>query len=78
MALAGGTITVMAADDGIRGKDYLVVTGGSFTVCTRAATGWTRTASQRSRAAPSLTGATKVTTVNVDTAAAGSMGGGRR
>jgi len=32
LTIAGGTIAVTAADDGIRGKDYLVVTGGSLTV----------------------------------------------
>ena len=31
LVIAGGTITVDAADDGICGKDYLVVTGGTLT-----------------------------------------------
>jgi hypothetical protein len=32
LVIAGGAITVTAADDGIRGKDYLVVKGGQLTV----------------------------------------------
>jgi len=32
LVIAGGAITVNAADDGIRGKDYLVVTAGTLTV----------------------------------------------
>jgi len=32
LIIAGGTITVNAADDGIRGKDYLVIENGSLTV----------------------------------------------
>lgn len=32
LIIAGGTITVNAADDGIRGKDYLVMKDGSLTV----------------------------------------------
>lgn len=32
LVVAGGAITVSAADDGIRGKDYLVVKDGSITV----------------------------------------------
>ncbi|WP_374687699.1 carbohydrate-binding domain-containing protein [Promineifilum sp.] len=32
LIIAGGTITVSAADDGIRGKDYLVVKDGQITV----------------------------------------------
>ena len=32
LIIAGGTITVNAADDGIRGKDYLVVEDGNITV----------------------------------------------
>ena len=32
LVIAGGTITVDAADDGVRGKDYLVVLDGSLTV----------------------------------------------
>lgn len=32
LALAGGDVTVEAADDGVRGKDHLVITGGKLTV----------------------------------------------
>lgn len=32
LVIAGGTITVDAADDGIRGKDYLVIQDGAITV----------------------------------------------
>ena len=32
LLIAGGTITVTAADDGVRGKDYLVVEGGNLSV----------------------------------------------
>ena len=32
LLIAGGTLTVTAADDGLRGKDYLIVTGGALTV----------------------------------------------
>jgi len=32
LVIAGGNITVTAADDGIRGKDYVVVSGGALSV----------------------------------------------
>lgn len=32
LVIAGGTITVTAADDGIRGKDHVAITGGTVTV----------------------------------------------
>jgi hypothetical protein len=31
LIIAGGTITVTAADDGVRGKDYLIFSGGNLT-----------------------------------------------
>lgn len=36
LVIAGGTLTITAADDGLRGKDYLVIENGNLTVTAQA------------------------------------------